>query len=44
MLFNCLEYITNILYNNHKTHHLKRENYNVILSGADIWFGTYNEN
>ena len=41
-----LTFITNILYKNHQNHHLqkgkRKGNYNVILLGADEWFGQNN--
>ena len=38
-----LNYIANILYENHKKHHTKKKkgNYNIILLGADEWFNTH---
>ena len=45
-LFN-LGFMKDILYDNHKNHHLqkgqKKGNYNVILLGADEWFGFNNK-
>jgi hypothetical protein len=41
-----LNFLKNILYNNHLNHHLqkgdKKGNYNVIVLGADEWFNKYN--
>ena len=42
-----LDFVKNLLYKNHQNHHLqkgkKKGNYNVILLGADEWFGYNNK-
>ena len=45
-LFN-LDIVKNMLYNNHKNHHLqkgtRKGNYNIIVLGADEWFGLHTQ-